>query len=201
MHRRTYLAGLSLIGVLAGCSELEEVVNSHHAIGESVTFDNGIEVQAVAHRPATEMTATAGGLNHTFEAPSQAIYALFELRVENTDITRREAPVVNIRNYDQLESEEGVIEIVGVNDIRVFGSGEPGYLPDGHQRSLPYDTLTVEGDTLDPYPHQPGAARPRLGPEQSMSGWVYGVIGRDATPELTITFHGDTERWAAETEN
>lgn len=170
-------------------------------LGESSSFDENVEVTVTDIRTTDEMSLSTGaGFGSTtdeFEAPEDGKYVLFEVRVENVDITERRGPVMNIGDYTTLEMDDDTIDLTatGVNDIRVYGSGEGGYLPDGHLTALSYDSILLDEATLEPYYQSPTESRPRLSAGETRSGWVYGLIEEDATPELRINFNGKSETW------
>jgi len=198
MHRRQLLS-ITAASAIPGCSVSTPLTqSSNHKIGETVAFDAGIKVTVTDGLTTQEMTLIRESdfqtVTDVFNAPTGGKYALFQLRVENSDITTREAPRFNIFNYETIEEEGGAIHIYSINDIRVFGSGEGGHLPDGHS-NLMYDSISVDQTNLDIYSQSP--SRPRIGADETLTGWVYGVIEGSATPELKIHFDGETTLWVA----
>lgn len=189
MERRRYLGVLGT-AALAGCSSIP-FLNSKHQLGETVTFSE-IEVTVKDAMTSRRVEVDRGQLR----APSNAVFALFEIRAHNTDITTRAAPVVNHANYETMRDREDVIELVGINDIRVYGSDEGGYLPEAVTDVVGYNQISVNDHRLATYPT--GHNRPRLGATESVSGWVFGLIGRDQTPQLMIEFKGKSEMWTAQ---
>ena len=101
-------------------------------------------------------------------------------------------------NYDTLEEGDGSIYIRGINHIRVFGSGSSGFLPDGHGSNILYDRISInDGDQMNTYPQAVSGASPRISPDETLSGWVYGLIEQDETPELQLNFQDQSETWGA----
>jgi hypothetical protein len=205
MNRRHFVA-LTGVAMSSGCvsalpDSISEVGGTTLAVGESATFNEEIEVTVTDSMTTAEMELifrdSLGGTRvDSYEAPSGGVLALFNLEVDNLDITEREAPSFNIGNYTTLEKKEDTIQMRGVNDIRVYGSGEGGFLPDGHSPSG-YDTIETNGISGPVYPQSPVGTRPNLGPDESISGWVYGVIESEATPELRINLDGAVKTWVS----
>ncbi len=129
-------------------------------------------------------------------APSNGVFALFKVEARNTDVSTHEGPYVNPRNYTDLEDQEGEITS-GVNDIRVYGSGEGGHVPETEaMESIHSYELSLLGNNLETYPNT--ESRPDIEPDSRVSGWVVGSIRSDQTPQLQITFNGTSTRWTAE---
>lgn len=192
MYRRRYLSLLTAIG-LAGCSTANDVVDSSpKPLGETVTYDD-LEVTVTDAMTSSQITIDDSDVT----APSNGTFALFEIEVRNTDVTEHEGPFVNTANYDTLEKEDDTVYTRGVNDIRVYGSGEGGHLPDTDEitRVSGYE-LSLLGNTLATYPHSP--TRPQIAADSTISGWVIGTIKSEQTPQVQITFDGTSTRWTAE---
>jgi hypothetical protein len=198
MDRRYFIALAGAVSV-AGCST-NLLGDSALDIGESTEFDGEIEVTVTDNRTASELTLSTGGGGFTepdsFEAPSSGRYALFKLTVDNITITEQDAPQFNIANYNTLKNDDETLYTRGINDIRVFGGSEGGFLPDGHDDMIGYDSITAGSSNLTPYPQSVAGTRPKIGADESITGWVYGLIQSDATPKLRITFRGTTKNWA-----
>lgn len=190
VRRRTFLA-LSAGVPLAGCSEVPFLGESMHQLEDSVEFG---EVSVTVSEAMTYDTVAVDGDRYT--APSNAKFALFLVEAVNNDITSREIPTVNPSAYDFMHVDEGAIAISDPNDIRVYGSGEGGYLPD---KQLPwsfYDQIIIRGNRLPTYPAQ--STGTNLDANSSVEGWVFGLIPSDSTPQLKVDFQGKEATWTAE---
>lgn len=206
MHRRAYLAVSGSV-LVAGCSQVEQLSSGlgSKSLGETATFG---EIEVTVTDSMTSEQFTLNGNEKT--SPGNGIYALFHVEAYNTDVTKRDGPLVNPDNYDTLEEEEGTIHMAGVNDIRVYGDGEGGHFPDvDWSKEYGWEeqddgtivaggelTFSVDDEELEPYPT--GMTRPSIEPDSMISGWVIGVIDADATPELRINFDGTSETWTAD---
>ncbi|ELZ05750.1 hypothetical protein C480_10145 [Natrialba aegyptia DSM 13077] len=197
MNRRAYLtaATVSTSALIAGCSQVEELasnVGEETTLGDTVSFGN---IDITVTDSMTTGKITLNGNEKT--APSNGIYALFEVEAHNTDVTERDVPYVSIPEYETLEKEEDVIYFNDINDIRVYGSGEGGHFPDlDWQEEMQVNTgyeLGANGEQLETYPA--GRSRPSIDADSTITGWGVGVIDTGATPELRINFGGKSETW------
>jgi len=200
MHRRTVLAAGAV--TVAGCSGLLPSERATLGIGERTAFGDGVQVTVTDTLTAAKLTLVAGTPPETrsdsFVAPGGAQFALFELTASNATTGERPGPQFNIANYETLTAGDRTVRARGINDIRVFGSGEGGYLPDDHDEGVGYDSISAAGSTVSAYPQSVSGARPLLKPDDSVGGWVYGLVDADATPELKVRFGGDSEVWASD---
>jgi hypothetical protein len=96
----------------------------------------------------------------------------------------------------RLTASDRTVRARGVNDIRAFGSGNGGRLPEEHNEGVGYDSISVADSTLPAYQQSVSGGRPLLETGESIGGWVYGLIDGDATPELKVRFAGDSALWA-----
>ncbi|MBV0924607.1 hypothetical protein KTS45_10395 [Halomicroarcula limicola] len=137
--------------------------------------------------------------DNTKKSPSNGIFALFKISAHNTDVAEHDGPYVNPVNYETLEKEDGVIYRGGINDIRVFGSGEGGHLPELNRLSE-YNgyELGIVGHKLETYPS--GNYRPNIAANDTVSGWVVGMIKSDQTPQLKINWKGKSTMWAVDSQ-
>ncbi|WP_224449321.1 hypothetical protein [Haloprofundus salilacus] len=192
MHRRAFLAATGMT-LLTGCSsQVDQLANTlgggTHSLGDTVNYG---EVEVTVTDAMTSETATMDGNEIT--SPSNGIFALFKIKAHNTDVTEQDAPGVNSRNYETLEEEDGVVYTVGINDIRVYGSGEGGHYPDvGPRYDYSYQ-LGVNGAKLETYPV--GSMRPSIDADSKVTGWVIGVIKSEQTPQLKIQYAGTSAIW------
>jgi hypothetical protein len=200
MHRRAVL-GLAGAVAVAGCSEFLSDEPAPLDIGERATFGDGVDVTATDALTASEMRLTAGtppeSRTDSFAAPDGEQFALFELTADNAAQTDRPGPQFNIANYDVLTASDRTVRARGINDIRVFGSGQGGHLPADHDEGVGYDSISVADSTLPAYRQSVSGGRPLLETGKSIGGWVYGLIDGDATPELKVRFAGDSALWAS----
>ncbi|WP_367175102.1 hypothetical protein [Haloarcula rubripromontorii] len=199
MYRRGFLSAAVVVGV-SGCSDLSAISDMNtKSLGDTVTFGE-IEVTVTdamtARKVKTYLETVNGERTETHTAPSNAKFALFRVESHNTDITDRDGPVVNTGNYDTMTDDDDTIYIAGVNDIRVYGGSEGGYLPET-RASLSYDGLRVNGYEIDDYPAKPSDLRPSIGANESIAGWTFGLIEKDKPPQLKIEFNGESAMWEA----
>lgn len=196
MHsRRGILTSLAIL--CSGCITISSITRSDNRLGESVGW-GGIHISVTKSMTTTELQYTRDSRSFEFTAPSNGIYALFYISVENTGINEAEAPVLNVGNYDELTSGETEFSAVGVNDIRVYGDGEPGHIPINDTLTMvPYDVILVDGKKLEPYPPQPSEVRSHLAPDETRQGWVPGTIPEDTTPRLKIQYKDKAAFWIA----
>lgn len=203
LDRRSFLAvGVALL--ISGCSATEiALLNTAHSLGDTVSIGE-IDLTAETVEKTEVLTiVSTGGMNdrqREFQAPPGGIFALFKLRAENTDITARAAPAVNPLNYDRVKPrDDNELLVAGRNAIRVYGSGDGGYLPETELGNFPiYDSIRFNGRTVSPYPTRRGSHKTQLDPSEEVSGWVFGVIERDTTPQLKIVFGGSEIMWSAD---
>lgn len=199
MRRRTFLSMGALAGV-AGCSEIEalDLGTGTHSVGDTVDFD-GIEITPIDAMSANTIEVVQRFETREISSPSNGVFGLFEIEAYNTDITERDLPYVNTRNYELMELDENEFSLGGVNDIRVYGSGEGGHLPNLNQIGPPdYRGLRVNNNDLDTYPSSPDSYRPSRDPESTATGWVFAVISAESTPELRVVFREQSATWTAE---
>lgn len=188
------------MATMAGCSEISGLGVRHHSLGDTVNFD-GVEVTVTDSMTARELAITISESRHERSAPPNGVFGLFYVEAFNTDFSSREGPAVNITNYEIMEDRDDRIEIGGVNDIRVYGSGEGGHLPEIRGISMyPYGPVAVNGNQLDLYPRSITGTGPNIPPESRAEGWVFAVIPRDSTPELRVITAGKSATWSAEGE-
>jgi hypothetical protein len=196
MNRRQFL-GAATVTALPGCSAFS-VRNNSHTLGETVAFGE-IEVtvtDVMTTREVRTYLDTVRGENvQRYEAPSNAKVALFYLEAHNTDITERNGPAINTENYVQMTEDEDSISMVGINDVRVYGGSEGGYLPDSNIGS--YDGIRVNGAELNAYPAGPGGTGPAIKPTETVEGWMYGIIPKDKSPRLKVDFNDKSAIWDA----
>jgi len=210
MKRRAFLATtVSGSALLAGCSQAEELAKSVTGGGKSL--GDTVEFGKIEVTVTDSMTSDKFKLNgNEVTSPGNGTYAIFEVEAHNTDVTERDGPTVNPKNYDTLEEEENTIHMAGINDIRVFGDGEGGHFPDvrwvpEYEQTRRDDgtlvmggkiTFSVGSEELKPYPT--GTTRPQIAPDSKISGWTVGVINADATPQLRINFKGTSATWTTD---
>lgn len=200
MNRRAFLA-VSGATLLAGCSQAEELATEATgggglSLGDSATFGE-IEVTVMDSMTANEITIN--GNKKT--SPGNGIFALFEVKAYNSDVTERKIPHVSETHYETLEEDENTIYRGDINDIRVYGDGDGGHFPDvSSSEKMRIDAgefeIGVDGESLETYPA--GSVRPRLKADTSISGWIVGVIDAGATPELRINFEENEETWTTD---
>jgi hypothetical protein len=185
---------------LAGCLGFGGWSRSDRTVGEGLTFDGAVAITVTDSRTTDRLVLRRpsfdeGPRTDAFDAPTDRTFVLFRVEATNEATEPREVPAVNIGNYETLNSESALVNTRGTNDIRVFGSSEGGRLPEGHARAFVYEGVSVDGRTLDLYPHFTAGRRPTLDPDERRSGWVYGTIDATATPELRVQFEGTTGVW------
>ena len=194
MKRRVYLSllGGGSVGVLSGCSELplDSLGGGNLDLGESSEFG---DLSITVTDAVTSSTVTIDSNQRS--APSNGVFALFRVEVENTDVTSHEVPVVNPSNYDTMTDQDDAIAVEGINDIQVFGSGEGGHHPEGSGLWGGF-SLAVKGRPLNTYPV--GRTRYSLGAGKTGSGWTVGKIKSEQTPQLKVQFKGDSAMWSGE---
>jgi hypothetical protein len=205
MHRREVLTMIA-VTFTAGCSEqsvVSDLSDNNKSLGETVGFGE-VEVTATDAMTTGEVTTYIDTVNgertQTHTAPSNAKFGLFRVKAHNTDITDRDGPVVNTGNYDTMTNDDDTIYAAGVNDVRVYGGSEGGYLPETTV-SLSYNGIRVNGSELEKYPAKPNNLRPSISANSTISGWTFGLIPADKSPQLKIEYNGESAMWSAGSAN
>lgn len=195
MKRREYLLLLGT-AMTAGCSGIPGT-SGHNSLNDVVTFGH-VEVAATDAMISSSITLSRDNQRDTLDAPSGGVFALFKISAHNTDITEQDAPGINLLNYSKLHEEPNEIVTAGVNDIRVYGSGEGGHLPEAFNiEQFGYNTISVNGHPLKTYPATGYPSRPSLEPDQKLVGWMFGTIPNDSEPQLRVRYNEQSAMWSA----
>jgi len=191
MDRRSFIAAFGTL--LAGCSETP-ISNSNPGVGDTITR-NEIAVTPTDARTANSVKLQDGDLTIDPSIPSNATVGLVKLRTENSDITSREIPTVNVADYTDMSSDESALDTTD-NDIRVYGGDEGGHLPSdkrGQITKFNHETI-VARRPLDAYPVSL-SSRESLSPNSSVSGWVFGVIPKGEPVRVRVTWEDESTIW------
>jgi hypothetical protein len=99
-----------------------------------------------------------------------------------------------------MTEDDNTALVGGVNDIRVYGGSEGGYLPEKIERSK-YDGIRVGGSEIESYPVTPGSLSPQISADSTVAGWTFGLIPRDKSPKLKVEFNSKSATWEAGSED
>ena len=205
VSRRGFLAGAGLAGVggvggwAYGTGRLPHKLQAFLpvgalSVGEGAAFGE-LTVAVTDVGTATSARYSLGNRARSWTAPEGAKLVLFKLEVSNEDITKHEAPALNLRNYTVLEKDPDTIYIVGVNDIRVFGGDEGAVLPEFAYQSVGVDAITVHERQLEAYPNGTAGSGPWVGPNETLSGWVWGLVEVEKVPGVRVQTEAHAARW------
>lgn len=205
VSRRGFLSGVGLAGAggVGGWAygtrnlprQLQELLPAGAlSVGEGVSFGE-LTVAVTDVATATAAEYMLGNRSRSWTAPEGAKLVLFKLEVTNEDITKQEAPALNLRNYTVLEKDPDTIYIVGVNDIRVYGGDEGAVLPEFDYQSVGLDAIKVHKRQLRAYPNGGAGTGPSVGPNETLEGWVWGLVEVEKTPGLKVQTENHAARW------
>lgn len=163
-------------------------------LGDEAKFGE-LSVAVTDLATATSASYVLNNRARSWKAPEGGKLVLFKLEITNEDITKHEAPALNLRNYEVLEKEPNTLYIAGANDIRVFGGEEGAVLPEFKYQSIGVDAIIVHDRKLRAYPYGGAGNGPWVGPNQTVSGWVWGLVKIEKTPGLKIQTENNDAWW------
>jgi len=162
-------------------------------LGETVT-QNDVAVSVTDSQTANSVSCVLSNQDDSETLPSDEFVSVVEppgnaelwlakISVENQDIESREIPRFNPASYQDDSS----------NDIMIYGDGEKAVAEASRTLEFGYERLEADGEELPPYPV--GALAEDIEANSTVSGWVFGVIEKGATPALKIDLSDSSYYW------